>query len=126
MTHTVTYNPVLGVIETVGQGKLTFSEAKEIITDITKIAVEKDCFLCLSDYRHAIIEMSILEIFNIPRILADIVTSFGLYPAKFKRALIVEKSLSDFEFFETVSVNIGHHIRLFHDIDEAKKWLFEK
>jgi hypothetical protein len=126
MTHTVIYNPVLGVIETVGQGKLTLSEAKEIITEITKIAVEKDCYLCLSDYRQATVEMSITEIFDLPRILADIVISFGLYAGKFRRALVIEQGLTDFRFFETVTINFGQHIRLFHDIDEAKKWLFEK
>lgn len=126
MTHTVIYNPVLGVIETVGQGKLTLSEAKEIITEITKIAVEKDCYLCLSDYRKATVEMSITEIFDLPRILADIVSSFGLYAGKFRRALIIEQGLTDFRFFETVTLNFGQHIRLCHDIDEAKKWLFKK
>jgi hypothetical protein len=40
MTHTVTYSPALGVIETVAQGNLTLSEAKEIISEITQIALE--------------------------------------------------------------------------------------
>jgi hypothetical protein len=118
MTHTVTYNPVLGVIETVAQGNLNLSEAKEIISAITQIAVEKDCFLCLSDYRNATID-------EIPKILSTIVTSSGLRPSKFKRAIIAEKSSKDYQFFETVTLNMGQHIKLFQDIEEAKKWLFE-
>jgi hypothetical protein len=126
MTHTVTYHPALGVIETVAQGNLTLSEAKEIISEITQLAVEKDCFLCFSDYRKATMEMSTTQIYDIPEILSGIVTSFGLRPSKFKRAIIADKSLKDYQFFETVTLNMGQHIRLFQDIDEAKKWLFEK
>lgn len=126
MTHTVTHNPALGVIETVAQGNLTSSEAKEIISEITQIAVEKDCFLCLRDYRKATIEMSTLEIYDIPKTLSGIVTSFGVRPSMFKRAIIAEKSLIDYQFFETATLNMGQYIKLFQDIDEAKKWLFEK
>ena len=126
MTHTVTYNPALGVIETVAQGDLTSSEAKEIISEISQIAVEKDCFLCFSDYRNATIEMSTLQIYDIPKTLSGIVTSFGLRPSKFKRAIIAEQGSKDYQFFETVTLNKGQHIRLFQDMDEAKKWLFEK
>ena len=126
MTHTVTYNSALGVIETVAQGNLTWSEAKEIISAITQIALEKDCFLCLSDYRKATIAMSTLQIYDIPKILSAFVTSSGLSSSKFKRAIIAEKSSKDYQFFETVTLNMGQNIRLFQDIDEAKKWLFEK
>ena len=126
MTHTVTYNPALGVIETVAQGNLNLSEAKEIMSAITQIAMEQDCFVCLSDYRKATIAMSTFEIYEIPNILSEIVTSFGLPPSKFKRAIIADKSLEDYQFFETVTLNMGQHIRLFQDMDEAKKWLFEK
>ena len=125
MTHTVTYNPALGVIETVAQGNLNLSEAKEIISAITQIAVEKDCFLCLSDYREATIAMSTLQIYEIPKILSTIVTSSGLRPSRFKRAIIAEKSSKDYQFFETVTLNMGQHIKLFQDIEEAKRWLVE-
>ena len=126
MTHTVTYNPELGVIETVAQGNLNLSEAKEIISAITQIAIEKDCFLCLSDYRKATIEMSTLQIYDIPKILSDIVTSFGLPPRKFKRAIIAEKGVNDYQFFETVTLNMGQQAKLFQDMDEARKWLCEE
>ena len=126
MTHTVTYNPESGVIETVAQGNLSLSEAKDIISAITQIAIEKDCFLCLSDYRKATIEMSTLQIYDIPKILSDIVTSFGLPPSKFNRAIIAEKGLRDYQFFETVTLNMGQHVKLFQDMDEARKWLCEE
>lgn len=123
MAYTVTYNPGLGVIETTAQGKLTLREAKEIIFEIAKTAREQNCFLCLSDYREATMDMSTLQIHEIPDVLASIVSSLGLRPGQFKRAIIVEKSFEDFYFFETVTLNAGQNIKLFQDIDEAKNWL---
>lgn len=126
MAHTVTYNLEMGIIETSAQGKLTLNEAKELISEITECAIANNCFLCLSDYHEAIIDMSTFQIYDIPKILSNVVDSLGLHPNKFKRAIIVEKGLRDFSFFETVSRNSGQNIKLFRDIDEAKKWLFEK
>lgn len=126
MTHIVTYNLELGIIETSVQGKLTLSEAKELISEITECAIANKCFLCLSNYREATMEMSTFQIYEIPNVLSNIVTSLGLHPNKFKRAIIVEKDLHDFNFYETVSLNSGQNIRLFREIDEGKKWLLEK
>jgi hypothetical protein len=126
MTHTVAYNLGLGVIETIIRGKLTLSEAQEIISEIGQMAVERNCFLCLSDYREATIEMSTLQIHHIPKELSNIMTSLGLRASQFKRAIIVKQSFQDYHFFETVTLNAGQSIRLFQDTDEAKKWLFQE
>jgi len=126
MTHTVAYNLELGLIETIAQGKLTASEAKEIISEIAQVAREKNCFLCLSDYREATIEMSTLQIHGLPKVLSDLVTSLGLRPSQFKRAIVVQKSFQDYYFFETVTLNAAQNIELFQDIDEAKAWLFRE
>ena len=125
MTHTTAYNPAAGMIETVVQGKITSSEAKEIISEIIHAATESDCFFCLTDYRQAIIDMSTSDIYNIPKIISNKQASTGLYLKNFKRAIVVEKGLKDFQFLETVTLNMGQHIKLFTDMDEAKKWLFE-
>ena len=126
MTHLVAYNSELGVIETIAQGKLTLSEAKEIISEIAHIAIEKNCFLCLSDYREATMEMSTFQIHEVPKVLSSIVTSLGLRPSQFRRAILAEKSFQDYYFFETVTLNAAQNIRLFQDMDEAKKWLFQR
>jgi hypothetical protein len=90
------------------------------------MAIENNCFLCLSDYREATIEMSTLEIYDIPNVLSNIVTSDGLRPSQFNRAIVVEKSFHDYHFFETVTLNAGQNIRLFPDTEEAKKWLLQE
>jgi hypothetical protein len=82
--------------------------------------------LCLSDYRDATFELSTLEIYDIPYVLSYIVTSEGLRPSQFKRAIVVVKSFHDYHFFETVTLNAGQNIRLFPDTEEAKKWLLQE
>lgn len=44
MTHTVAYNIELGMVETRAEANLTFDEAKELISEITEIAIAKDVF----------------------------------------------------------------------------------
>jgi hypothetical protein len=126
VSHTVTYNSGLQLIETEVQGNLDLQEAKEIISEIGSVAKEKDCFLCLSDYSAATLTLSIAEIYEVPSLLSDIITSLGLSALKFKRAIVVANNLENFHFFETVSFNSGQNARLFLDIDEAKTWLFDK
>jgi hypothetical protein len=53
MPHTVTYNSETHIVETKAHGNITLDEAKELIFDIGQVCVEKNCFLCLSDYREA-------------------------------------------------------------------------
>jgi hypothetical protein len=126
MTHTVAYNPDLGLIETLAQGKLTSIEAKEIISEIAQVAIDQNCFLCLSDYREATMDMSTLQIHEIPKVLSNMVMSVGLHPNRFKRAIVVENGFQDFHFFETVTLNAGQNIKLFQDIEAAKTWLLQE
>jgi hypothetical protein len=126
MAHTVTYNSASHVIKTKAQGNLTLNEAKEIISKIVQVAKESNCFLCLSDYREAEINMSAFEIYDVPKIISAVSESQGLLANNFKRAIVVKKGLKNFLFYETVTLNSGQHAKLFQDIDEAKKWLSKK
>ena len=125
MAHTTTYNSEAQVIETKAQGNLTLDEAREIISDIVQAARQSGCLLCLSDYREAEISFSTVEIYDVPKILADIVASQGFQASDFKRAIIVKKDLKNFQFFETVTLNRMQNVKLFQDIDEARGWLFK-
>ena len=126
MSHTVTYNPETHIVETKAHGNLTLDEAKELISDIGQACVENNCFLCPSDYRDVTLKLSTLDIYSIPHILSETLASMGLPANKVKRAVVVAKDTRDFEFFETVTINNGQNIKLFQDIDEAKKWLLKK
>jgi len=126
MSHQVAYNPDSGLIETKVQGDLSLEEAKELITEIGTAARENNCFLCLSDYRETTMHLSTIEIYDIPQLLSGMLESMGVDAQKFKRAIVVAKSLKDFHFYETVTLNTGQNIRLFADIEEARKWLLKQ
>jgi hypothetical protein len=70
--------------------------------------------------------LSTLEIFDLPRIIVEILTETGLDVHKFKRVLVVSNDVDDFTFFETVSRNRGQKVTLFRNIDEARSWLLGK
>lgn len=123
MAHTVNYNPQTRRIETKVQGILSLEEAKEIVSEIIQAAKDSSCFLCLTDYRDAQLDLSAHEIFGVPRIIADTSTSQGLKASHFKRALVVNESWEEFRFFERATLNSGQHAKLFQDIDEAARWL---
>lgn len=126
MSHTVTYNSEECIIETKIVGALVLGEAKELIAQIVQVAKEKNCFLCLSDYREAELKLSIFEIYDTPKIITDVSASQELLSGRFKRAIVVKEVLQDFYFYETVTLNSGQNAKLFKNIDEAKEWLLHK
>ncbi len=125
MAQTTVYNAEAHIIETKFEGILDLKEAKEIIAKITDVAKEHNCFLCLSDYRDAELNLTTSEIYNLPKLLSDVTTLHGLSATLFRRALVVRKDLENFHFFETVTLNSMQNARIFHDVGEAKRWLLE-
>lgn len=117
MAHSVTFNSTFGIIETVIQGDLCLPEAEAIITEIADLAAQERCCLCLSDLREAKFDMSVLQIYNLPRTLARVALSRGLVPSDIKRAFVVTFENRDFHFYETVAINIGQRVRLFVEME---------
>ena len=127
MTHTIIYNPETHTVEIGLQGDIYFEEIKLMYSQALQTAKDNDTFLFLSDFREAAIRLSTMEIYQLPRLLADITASIGLSPYKLKRAIISSQRLEDFHFYETVSSNRGQSpVKIFQDAEEAKKWLAEK
>jgi hypothetical protein len=126
MAHTIIYNPEAHMIETKCEGTLDLEEATEIMSKIAHVAKENNCVFCLSDYRDAELKLTTSEIYNLPKLLSDIVALHSFSAKNFKRALVIRNNSRDFYFFETVTVNQMQNARLFHDAGEAKRWLLER
>ena len=126
MSHIISYTSELHVVESKVQGELTLDEVKEIIAEIAIIAEEKACNLILSDFREATLRLSMIQIYELPKITANIFASLGLNILGCKRALVAAEGLNDYSFYENVMVNRGQKVRVFTNIDKAKKWLFGK
>jgi hypothetical protein len=122
----MTYDSDLHILELTVQGTLLLPEVRRIISESAQLVTEHNCFLMLSDYRDATLGLSTLEIYQVPKIITEVFTASGVPAYKVKRALVVAKDLSDFGFFETVTVNQAQNARMLRDLGEAKRWLLEE
>ena len=125
MSHTVIYNSELHLVESKLQGDMTIGEVEEIVTEIAKIAKEKDCRSIFIDFRNVSQKLSILEMYRLPDRTKNIFAAFDMNVLLYKRANVVAKDLDDYIFHENVMVNRGQNEKMFTDIDQAKKWLME-
>ena len=123
MPHTVIYNSELHIVESKLQGDMTLREVDEILTDIAKIAKEKNCRLIFTDFTEVSRKVSILEIYELPDRIRNVFTSFGIHISLHKRANVIAKDWDDYIFHENVMVNRGQIEKVFTDVDQAKKWL---
>ncbi len=127
MSHTIHYKPEAHIIEVKVEGVVNRDKFREIFSQGVKLAKEKKCFLFLNDFREATIEMSTMDLFNLPEVLSRISASLGIQANSLRRALVVApESTRDASFAEDVTVNRGQHAKFFHDVEVAKKWLLGK
>jgi len=126
MAHTLTYNADLNILELKVQEILDLSEIRQITSESVQLVKKHNCFLLLSDFREATLKLSVFEIYETPKIIAEIFDASGLPIYQVKRAVVAARDLADFGFFETVTKNQMQNAKLFQDVEEAKKWLLEK
>ena len=126
MPHVMIYNTELHIIETNYQGMISFNEIIGTFSEALQLIRDVNCYLTLGDYRNANVNISTLEIHQLPGIISTMSTQTGISPFKLKRAFVVSKNLDDFHFFENVTRNNGQLAKIFQDVDEAKKWLLQK
>jgi hypothetical protein len=122
MTHTVTYNAELHIVESKLQGIMTLDEVEEIITTTAKLVQEKDCPSIFTDFREVSQKLPILQIYELPERIKNISPSFGMNVSLYKRGNVVAKDLDEYIFHENVMVNRGQDEKVFTDVDRTKKW----
>ena len=93
--------------------------------DVVQMAKDRGCFRILNDMREAKLKLSMLELYNLPKVLSEIAATAGLQVYQFKRALITRDDAKLLPFFENVSRNRLQNVRLFHDVESARQWLLE-
>ncbi len=124
MSHTITYHEKLHAVEVAFQGELAWNEVQKVASEAAQALSDHDCHLLFADFREAELRLSTLELYNLPNAISDIVAASGLRIHAIKRAaLIGPTDVRDFEFFEDVTANRGQNMKLFRDIDEARRWL---
>ena len=107
------------------EGLLTLQDALDATADVVRVAKEQGCFRVLTDLREATLKLSMVEVYNLPNLIAEIASTAGLQVYQFKRAMVTPEGEELLPFFETVSRNRHHKVKLFHSIESAEQWLFE-
>ncbi len=123
MPYTVEYLSEDHIIFTQFTGKVDLTQLHEGGMEILRVAQRENCLRTLTDFREAVLTVSVLQIFNLPGELLEMANAAGIKIHSVKRAIVSAKDRTGLEFYETVSRNRGHYTRLFLDIEEAKQWL---
>lgn len=120
MESSVLYDPDSHTILVMLVGAIDEVTMNETAAKARRVAEEHACFNVLADLRQARSAVSTVAIFGRAKESQQL---YGRKTQDSKRALVVAENSEDAIFYETVSQNRGQNVRLFHDIDEAKRWL---
>jgi hypothetical protein len=127
MPYIVQYNAQNHILEGVFTGVVNRELLKQYSIDSKKVYLEHHCKLSLSDYRKAIFDLSIIDLYRLPQKHNDLLNSFGMNIFKLKRAAVFNQEGAEMaKFFEDVAVNRGQQFKAFTDKDAAMEWLLSK
>ncbi len=121
--YTVTLDTENKLVHVVAFGELTKELGEEIITAARTAAAENQ-YRILCDARQADVKVSFADWFFLPRTLAifrnakirTIKSAVLISPGSHKRV---------YDFYETVTHNLGMNVRIFMEEKEAVEWLKE-
>lgn len=110
-------------IEVQYQGALTEIDIKEAMKTHFQFLKKLAWSRLLLDYREADIQLSTFKLYALAEAAAQFMMAASLNPLQLRRAIVVHNQVSDYSFFETVSVNRGMPFKVFCDREEAQQWL---
>lgn len=120
MEYQIEYYPEDAIIQLTVIGEF----ARQDFTEFTKAAItafEKyQSHRILLDVRQAVSKLTTVDIFNSPKAAQELGIS-----ARSKIAVVYQIQSEDYYFFENTSFNRGLNLKLFTDIQAARKWLIE-
>ena len=123
MSYTISYEKT-GYIKLLYEGEADLGDLRDVITRGVSLALERNCFRILSDFRSIRLHLSAMDIFSIPAKQIVLAQEMDVQYFKFKRTMVVRTAdFEKFKFFENVAVNRSHNIKVFTDIENALTWL---
>jgi hypothetical protein len=131
MAYEVTYNPDEDCVYARIEGEVDLAMARWYAQEIIKHLSAHHCLRLLNDMRTASLEMSTVDIYDLPAWIEERLEEAGV-SRHCKRALLVAIDFNDYAFYETVSRNHGHLLEvfadskitgIFRDIAMAREWL---
>jgi hypothetical protein len=124
MLHSIRYDPQ-GIIFIKVRGPLTLAEVRQVMAEAGRLAHDHQCFRLLSDTLEMELKLSMAEVYYLPGMFAELLSTLGLQVHQFRTAVLVSPNDQILPFFETVSRNRGHNVKLFQDQESARRWLLD-
>ena len=125
MAYSVEYDSTEEMIVANITGKINAFDLREVLLIIIQLVKQRQCFRILTDLREAKLNASVVEIYDLPGEISEIIKKNDLNFHTLKRAFVAPKDKGHLDFYETVSRNRSHNVRLFYDLEEAKTWMRE-
>lgn len=125
MTYSVEYDSTAEIVVATITGSTNLSDFREVLLTIIQLVKQKKCFRILTDLREAEVHASVVEMYNLPGEISEMVKKNNLNFHIIKRAFIASNDKGHLEFYETVSLNRSHNVKLFYDLKEARDWVLQ-
>ncbi len=131
MAYTVVYDPDEDCVDASIEGAVDLALAQRYAQEIITQLRAHNCPRLLNDMRQASLKLSTIDLYDLPAWIEERLEEAGVSRAC-KRALLVSRDFRDYEFYETVSRNHGHLLKvfadakiagIFHDTTKAHEWL---
>jgi hypothetical protein len=126
MSYNISYDADEDILSVTHHETFDLDTADGFIEDILSAVKKHQCYRILVDYRGIELIGTITKIYDVPKKVSKALSKAGLRSHAIKRALVVSGYTKGFRFLETVSITRGQPLRIFQDIDKAKKWLTEE
>lgn len=122
--YTITLDDEFGLVHIVAHGELIKELGEEIITKAMTTAAEHQ-YKILCDVRKTVVKVSFADWFFMPRTLP---VYKDIKARSVKTAVLINpgKQEKEYEFFESVTHNLGMNLKVFISKKEALEWLSAK
>ena len=121
MSKIIEYLDDKDIVLTRTSGSYDLEAEAETLRDVITKLNELNCNRCILDFRTSVVISKTMDCYCRPEIFKE----FGL-KRSVKMAIVLRELSDNSHFYETVCVNRGWDIRMFHDYDDAIDWLNEK
>ena len=125
MAYSVEYDSTAEIIVANITGKTNVADLREVLFIIIQLVKQRQCFRILTNLQEAKINASVVDIYNLPGEISERIKESNLNFHAIKRAFVASKDKGHLDFYETISRNRSHNVKLFYDLEEAKAWLQE-
>lgn len=126
MAHSVSFDEAHSIVQICYTGRIEAASIRLGAADAFKVVAEHACPRVLIDCREGTLVMSTVDIYHLPKMVAETVSGMGLNVHSLKRAIVISDTPDDYAFVETVFHNQMQNMTVFHDLEAARNWLLEK